>query len=152
MLPSVFCHDRDPAHVSFAGDADFPRADFRIANYFSGKVETSGAVGVRMSLMLTVKARRVKEATHLFVSAPRLRHMKASAEIAEFLYWVVVSAIDLDDAVRSIAKSERRAGRTDESLRRELAVGAGASRRIYVYYRIMTDMALCRAVTVISHI
>ncbi len=99
-----------------------------------------------MSLMPTVKARHAKPATFPFMSAPRSRHVKASAEITQFLKWVVVSAIHLDDAVRDIAKSERLAGRTDESLRRELAVGAGASRKLGMYYRLMTEMALSRAV------
>jgi len=72
--------------------------------------------------------------------------MKASAEITQFLKWVVVSALELDDAVRDIAKSKRLAGRTDESLRRDLAVGAGAFRKIGLFYRLMTEMALSRVV------
>jgi hypothetical protein len=73
--------------------------------------------------------------------------MKASAEIIRFLDWIIVSAIDLDDAIRAIAKEERRTGRGDLShLTRELVVGAGASRKLSVFYRLMTEMALCRAV------
>lgn len=92
------------------------------------------------------KARHARQAALLFMSAPRSRYMKASAEIAQFLHWVLVSAINLDAAVRDIAKAKHRLGHRDESLRRELVVGAGASRRIGVFYRLMTEMALCRAV------
>jgi hypothetical protein len=99
-----------------------------------------------MGLMPTGKARHAKEAALLFMSAARSRYMKASGAITQFLEWVVDSAIHLDYAVRDIAKSERLAGSPDESLRRKLAVGAGASRKIWVYYRLMTEMALSRAV------
>jgi hypothetical protein len=96
--------------------------------------------------MSAAKARNAKETALLAVSAPRSRHIKATEQIAAFLNWIVVSAIHLDSRVREMAKSERRSGRMGEGLRRELAVGAGASRKIWVYYRLMTEMALCRAV------
>ena len=111
------------------------------------QLRMAGLAGVRINLMPTAKASDGEGARLLFMSAPRSRHMKVSAEITDFLDWVVVSVIDLDDAVRAIAKSERRSGRTDEGrLKRELAVGAGASRKISVFYRVMTEMTLCRAV------
>jgi hypothetical protein len=99
-----------------------------------------------MFLMQPQKGSRPKAAKVLFMSAAGARHMKASAETADFLQWIVRSAIHLDLAVKDIAKTERQSGRSDESLRRELAVGAGASRKIFVFYRLMTEMALCRAV------
>jgi len=80
------------------------------------------------------------------MSAPRSRYAKAAAEITAFLSWIVISAIDLDDAVRQIAKSKRRSGQSDERVRREVIVGAGAHGKIRVYYRLMTEMAFCRAV------
>ena len=98
--------------------------------------------GNRMSLVPTAKAKTAL----LFMSAPRSRHMKAGTEISQFLQWVVTSAVNLDDSVRTIAKSKRLAGHADESLRREITVGAGASRKIWMFYRLMTEMALCRAV------
>jgi hypothetical protein len=96
--------------------------------------------------MPTVEAKPANAATLLLMSAARSRHMKASAEITQFLNWVIVSAIHLDGAVRDIAKSQRRAGFRDKSLKRELTVGAGAGRKIGVFYRLMTEMALSRAV------
>jgi hypothetical protein len=84
--------------------------------------------------------------TSQFTSAARARHTKAAAQIKQFLSWVVESAVSLDYAVIEVAKSERRLGRMNEKLRKELAVGAGASRKISVFYRLLTEMALCRAV------
>jgi hypothetical protein len=73
--------------------------------------------------------------------------MKATAQIIHFLTWVVRSSIELDYAVTEIAKSERRSGRVDKAyVRRELAVGAGASRKLQVFYSLITEMTLCRAV------
>jgi len=115
------------------------------ANVFGEHVNVWGP-GARMSLVPTVKTSDSMAAKLLFMTAPRSRHVKASSEITQFLHWIVASAFHLDDAVRDIAKSERRAGRTDESLRRDLAVGAGASRKLGVFYRLMTEMALSRAV------
>jgi hypothetical protein len=81
------------------------------------------------------------------MSAPRSRYLKASKEITQFLNWVVISAIDLDYAVTTMAKAKRRSGHGDEdSLKRELAVGAGATRKLSLFYRLMTEMTLCRAV------
>lgn len=101
-----------------------------------------------MSLMRNPNASGAnKPPTLALMSAPRARHMKATAQIDHFLRWVVTSVIELDYAVTEIAKSEVRSGRADRShVKRELAVGAGASRKLRVFYRLITEMTLCRAV------
>ena len=97
--------------------------------------------------MAATKANDSKGDTLAFMSAPRSRYMKASAELTQFLNWLVTTAIHLDSAVRTIVKVERRAGHIDENRhRRELRVGAGASGKTKVFYRMITEMALCRAV------
>ncbi|HWY46435.1 MAG TPA: hypothetical protein VNX70_03570 [Bryobacteraceae bacterium] len=73
--------------------------------------------------------------------------MKENGKMTQLLDFVVVSAIELDEAVRHIAKLERRSGRADESRRsKELIVGAGASRKLSIFYSLLTEMSLCRVV------
>lgn len=74
--------------------------------------------------------------------------MKATAQITHFLDWVVEATLALDSAVRDHAKSQRRSGGADDArLRRELVVGAGTERKLRgVFYGLITEMTLCRAV------
>lgn len=95
--------------------------------------------------MSVSQARNTRKRALRFMSAPRARFIKATKEIEDFLYWVVDCAIRLDYAVRDIAKSRRRSGSNDDKTRREIAIGADARRRIFTYYRLMTEMALSRA-------
>ncbi len=96
--------------------------------------------------MDSAQAETVGKGFPLFMSAPRARFIKSFDEIESFLNWLVRSAIELDDAIRSIAKSDRRSGRRDYKTRRGLAIGAGARRKIFTYYKLLTEMALTRAI------
>lgn len=97
--------------------------------------------------MSTAKTNIAKAGPTKYMSAPRARYLKENAKITHLLNFVVYSAIHLDDAVRDNVKLRRRSGDTDGSLRpKELFVGAGASRKLSIFYRLLTEMALCRVV------
>jgi hypothetical protein len=81
------------------------------------------------------------------MSAARARYLKENLTITQFLNFVVVSTIKLDDTVRDNAKLRRRSGRTNEGHRpKELFLGAGATRQLSIFYRLLTEMTLCSTV------
>jgi hypothetical protein len=94
--------------------------------------------------MPTAKANSATVAPHQYMSAPRARYLKEHAKITRFLQFIVASTIDLDDAVREVVKLRRRSGHILESPRpKELVLGAGATRKLSIFYSLLTEMALC---------
>jgi len=71
--------------------------------------------------------------------------LRESDTLNQFLDWLVASVIELDDSFRRVAKMEFRRG-IETRGRKELYVGAGATRKLSIYYRLLTEMAFCRAV------